>query len=487
MIKCLNSLKFHWHSFCEADIEKKMSIIGFLSLCFFFFDCSLTGGGHYLAVGPLTPRFAAAFVALACSIPVILKSIRKYVNNPIVLMVVAFAVYLIICAVRGYLAKNRMNVLISDIKGFAWLFMVPVVMAILNSKERFRCILNCVIAGSVLQACFVLTVNAVCTVVPEGIKIFYQPVNDALIGTVSSVSKNVFRIFMKSSPYMVFSCGVLVYRQVFCKKIKLKYILMVAIYLNALLLSFTRSVYGCVFVVLVCVLLAVVILRRNAIFRCLKFLLIAGAVTLCLVVIQEFLLGGNYINFAISRTFGTEVAKSPIVEFRGEILDKYEENSDSDAHRNHAVSSDSEIWGQEHYIDLTEKSDNIRAQTKKELIAIICQNPVFGSGLGASAPSRESGLDEYFYLDVLARMGIVGLILYVLPFVYILILCARKRNGITAFTDGTCALCGMMGFWAVTWFNPWMNAVLGIACYALCTAIPQHLTETECTEKENTV
>ena len=99
--------------------------------------------------------------------------------------------------------------------------------------------------------------------------------------------------------------------------------------------------------------------------------------------------------------------------------------------------------------------------------------------MGASAPSRESGLDEYFYLDVLARMGIVGLVLYVLPFAYIVIVGLKKRKELTVFDDGCSAVCGMVGFWAITWFNPWMNAVLGIACYALCMTIPQNLTDTE--------
>ena len=36
-------------------------------------------------------------------------------------------------------------------------------------------------------------------------------------------------------------------------------------------------------------------------------------------------------------------------------------------------------------------------------------------------------------------------------------------------------LCGAMGFWAVTWFNPWMNAVLGIAIYALSCSVVEVL------------
>ena len=475
MRKIQQYVQSRWEEFCKATLENKLSMIAFLSLCFFFFDCSFTGGGHYLAVGPLTPRVAAALIALLCSVPVLLKNIRKYIKNPIVLMVIVFAVYLGICAVRGYLAKNRMNVLLSDIKGFAWLFMVPVTMAILNSRARFTRVVNCVIVGSVLQACFVFVVNIVCTFVPDGIKIFYQPMIDTMIGTVSSVSGNIFRIFMKSSPYMILSCGVLLYRQVTRKKVNGWQLTMIAMILNALLLSFTRSVYGCIIVVFACVFMVVVILHRDAILRCIQMLLLILAITLSLVTVQELVLGGNYFHFALSRTFGTHVEESPIVELRGDILDllnggNFSAQSDDD---------NSDLTDQEAYIDITEKSDNLRAQTKAELKAIIARNPIFGSGLGASVPSRESGLDEYFYLDVLARMGIVGLILYVFPFAYVVIVGLKKRKELMVFHDGCGVVCGMVGFWAITWFNPWMNAVLGIACYALCTAIPQNLTDTE--------
>jgi hypothetical protein len=41
------------------------------------------------------------------------------------------------------------------------------------------------------------------------------------------------------------------------------------------------------------------------------------------------------------------------------------------------------------------------------------------------------------------------------------------------------ALCGMAGFWAITWFNPWMNAVLGIGMYALTCTVPAVLKKTQ--------
>ena len=98
-------------------------------------------------------------------------------------------------------------------------------------------------------------------------------------------------------------------------------------------------------------------------------------------------------------------------------------------------------------------------------------------GLGAAAASRDSGVDEYFYLDMLARTGIVGLLLYILPFGYVVVWCLRRRSLLRECPEGAAVVCGLCTFWIVTWFNPWMNAVLGIAWYAVTLSVPQALEE----------
>ena len=69
-------------------------------------------------------------------------------------------------------------------------------------------------------------------------------------------------------------------------------------------------------------------------------------------------------------------------------------------------------------------------------------------------------------------MGIVGLLLYMAPFFYICIVVFKRRSFLKNNIYCCAALCCLIGFWMVTWFNPWMNAVLGIAMYALnCSVV----------------
>ncbi len=476
MANCRQRLDGAIEKFLNATFFLKCDMISFVALCVFFFDCSLTGGGHYLSIGPLTPRMIFGFVALFAALPGIFKRFKTHILNPINLFVIIFAVYLAFCAVRGYLAGNRMDVLMSDIKGFMWLFLVPVFIATVNTAQRFKRITDVLLAGAFLQGCLVLIINTICIVVPDGIKLFYDPLMDTLMGSVSNISGIIYRVFMKSSPYMATAVSVAVYRQVKEKKLKPLYVAVIVVCLNALLFSFTRSIYGQVLVVLAGVVVSCLVFMRRHFKRCVAILLVTLLMTTGCVMVQEFAFGGNYINFAVSRTFNTTPVNSPVVNARNAVI-KFLNSLGSDTQPGDSDTDD--LDEQANYIEITEESDNLRVQTKRELKELIVKNPVIGNGLGASAPCRPNGLDEYFYLDMLARTGIIGLLLYILPFGYIALKCLKYRKEMENKTDVCGVLCGMVGFWAVTWYNPWMNAVLGIASYALCAAIPNLLNKND--------
>lgn len=535
----MNSLKHAmaaaWSDFRTGSAADKCDKLAFLCLCAFLFDCSFAGGGHYLSIGPLTPRMLFALLALVFSVPKLLKGFRRYITNPILLLFAAFLIYLVICAVRGYLAGNRMNVLTSDLKGFAWLFLVPVFVASVDTRARFDKLLSCIMGGAVMLSCIVLAVNCVCSFVTEGVLYFVEPFYRIQIGTVSNISYNIFRIFMNSCPYMIIACGIAVFRQVREKKIKVRYAAVIALCLCAVLLSFTRSVYGCAFVVAGCAVVAVICIYYKQLKKMAAFLAVTLAATAALVFVLEFTFDASYLNFALSRTFGIAPADSVAVQLRekwdglttapaqqatdaaqapaapteapaastealaapteaaltDELLNAYLNDGDRfDEYMFQQFPGENqltvdefrekELERQQLYMQLTSLSDSLRQQTQSELMALIKSSPVFGNGLGAHAPSRvtgsnpaSDGLDELFYLDVLARMGIVGLILYLLPFGYLAVYCVVHLKKLKTFPGGIAMLCGMLGFWAVTWFNPWMNAALGIAGYGLCCALPK--------------
>lgn len=187
---------------------------------------------------------------------------------------------------------------------------------------------------------------------------------------------------------------------------------------------------------------------------------------------QEAVFQGPYLNFAVSRCVGQEVTISRASELRTALLSRFGlalTLPDDDAP---PPDSDLEQALREEYLRATAASDLRRKTTERELLAMIRQNPLLGNGLGAAVPSRESGLDELFYLDTVCRMGVLGLLLYLAPLLALLRDTRKHLRHSSAASAQLTVFCGLAALLIATGFNPWMNAVLGIAWYSLAAALP---------------
>ena len=452
--------------FRRGTFNQRCSQLSFGVLCLFLLECSITGGGRYWEVGPVSVRILLGGLAAVLALPELFRHLGAYLKKPSIWLTLIFVVWLAFCAWLGIRSNNRMDVLITDVKGFMWLFLIPVFVAVVRSRDRLRTLLSWVLAGAVIQAALILAVNAA-VVLSDNPEPLCRWLTAHSIGLVDIVSNKLVRVFFKSSPYMIVGCVVVLFRQARAPKLRWRYVLAVALLFNALLLSYTRSLYGALGLTAVLSITAVLILCPAGRKRVLAFLLAAVVCFGVLVTVQEFVLEGSYLSFAVSRTIGQEVPTSWASQLRGRIRGDISDDKPNDA----------EMDRQRSYIEVTEKSDQFRQETQDGLKDCIRRSPIIGCGLGAAAASRDSGVDEYFYLDMLARTGIVGLVLYMLPFGYVVLWCLRRRSLLRECPEGAAVVCGLCTFWVVTWFNPWMNAVLGIAWYAVTLSVPQALEE----------
>ena len=452
--------------FRRGTFTQRCSQLSFGVLCLFLLECSITGGGRYWEVGPVSVRILLGGLAAVLALPELFRHLGAYLKKPSIWLTLIFVAWLAFCAWLGIRSNNRMDVLITDVKGFMWLFLIPVFVAVVRSRDRLRTLLSWVLAGALIQAALILAVNAA-VVLSDNPEPLCRWLTAHSIGLVDIVSNKLVRVFFKSSPYMIVGCVVMLFRQARAPKLRWRYVLAVSLLLCALLLSFTRSLYGALGLTAVLSITAVLILCPAGRKRVLAFLLAAVVCFGVLVTVQEFVLEGSYLSFAVSRTIGQEVPASWASQLRGRIRGDISDDKPNDA----------EMDRQRSYIEVTEKSDQFRQETQDGLKDCIRRSPIIGCGLGAAAASRDSGVDEYFYLDMLARTGIVGLLLYMLPFGYVVLWCLRRRSLLRECPEGAAVVCGLCTFWVVTWFNPWMNAVLGIAWYAVTLSVPQALEE----------
>lgn len=452
--------------FRRGTFTQRCSQLSFGVLCLFLLECSITGGGRYWEVGPVSVRILLGGLAAVLALPELFRHLGAYLKKPSIWLTLIFVAWLAFCAWLGIRSNNRMDVLITDVKGFMWLFLIPVFVAVVRSRDRLRTLLSWVLAGALIQAALILAVNAA-VVLSDNPEPLCRWLTARSVGLVDIVSNKLVRVFFKSSPYMIVGCVVVLFRQARAPKLRWRYVLAVALLFNALLLSYTRSLYGALGLTALISIVAVLILCPAGRKRVLAFLLAAVVCFGVLVTVQEFVLEGSYLSFAVSRTIGQEVPTSWASQLRGRIRGDISDDKPNDA----------EMDRQRSYIEVTEKSDQFRQETQDGLKDCIRRSPIIGCGLGAAAASRDSGVDEYFYLDMLARTGIVGLVLYMLPFGYVVLWCLRRRSLLRECPEGAAVVCGLCTFWVVTWFNPWMNAVLGIAWYAVTLSVPQALEE----------
>jgi len=463
-------------AFRALSFPAQCAALSRLLLVIFFFGCACTGGGRYLSLGPLTPRLLLGLFAALLALPAFLQSFRTHRKNPAILLLLLFWLWMAVCAARGLAAGNRADVLRSDLKGFLWFFLLPVCITVVQTKAQLHRLLSGVMAGAALQAACSLVCNVACALSPGLVLPLGARVLALQLGTVSHISGTLFRIFSYSGPYLILACVITVFRQAGAPRLRFSYMALTALYLNALLLTFTRSLYGAAAITAAVTLLLAALLYRENLRRLLAYLLLTVALTAALVLTQEALFQGSYLNFAASRCLGREVTISRASELRTVLADRFGILFDmpgEDSLRTEAdLQREREL--QEEYLRITAASDERRNVTRRELQALIAQNPVFGNGLGASVPSRESGLDELFYLDMVCRMGILGLALYLAPLAWLLFDTLRTlRRRPVATTAAQCAvLCGLAALMIASGFNPWMNAVLGIAWYSLAAALP---------------
>ncbi len=421
--------------------------------------CALTGGGHYLAAGPITPRLILGGLILLVSVPVFWADRKEQLKNPLNWLTLLLVVWLAVCAFRGFSASNNRDVLLSDIKGFAWLFLVPCAPVLIRDRKAVQRCVNALIIGALAQAvlCIGFSLYLHATVdlwkvtfseeqVITNVEYLNNWLHEVQWGAVDYGLWNAFRVFGNSSVYLAAASCLVLYRLLTGRKFSVLYAVCYFLLIWAMMMTVARALFGAWALGTVLTLAAVLIFRPD----CRKGFwpktlgLFAG----CFVTLEilELIFVQGWLEFAVARSFHYDMYPFSVLRL---------------------------IKGggwSEDISRVSEASDGLRALTKKGLGDLIRRNPLFGNGLGATSPLRDEA-DEYFYLDLLARTGITGLILYLLPIAYAARqLLRNKAEALKKYPLLAVLWAMLILFLTVTYFNPWMNAVLGIAFLAFVLA-----------------
>lgn len=475
----------------ESAFEEKCSKYAFYALILYFADIILLGTGALTKIGPLSTRMLFFGAAGLLSLPVIFKNIKKLIKTPVVIFTVAFFAWMVIGAVIGFSKGNRTDIIMSDFMGYLNLILLPTMLVVLNTKDRIYTLLK-----AIAYCCAVVSVGAIAlsftNLLPfrDSMRIWLTEKGLCALSGMTSVAVRVF--FHTGSRYM-FAGFLIAFFFLLTenkgRKNSLCWCGLMALYIVGIFLSYTRAIYAACFIVAVVAFIFVVVCKRELTKKVLKaFGLAAACAVVFILVLGGVQKGQNLIKISFYRILLSTDLPASMVGDDGGLID----TGDGEMEK---ISEDVQLGSE------------IRQAKKILLGESIAKNPVFGGGLGtaikyhpeildrivfenqeedasgdasgsavssgnaaAIEKSVSSGYVEYFYHDIINKLGIFGLALYLAPYVWMAV--ATLRAGKSKYLLlSTCVFGSITFFFIIAYFNPCMNTTVGISCYLLAMTV----------------
>ena len=466
--------------------EKKENIfekIAFILLNVIVADLCIFGAGRLIEFGPLTFRMVLLVLLFVACIPLFFRNIKELLKSRYLQMVLIFGVLIVISTVIGFLNNNRTGLIITDIKGFIYFAFLPCVLVLLNSKKKIETVAKVSMYAATAQAIFHIILIGLYIVDVPWLNSFAEFSYDRRFFYISyRISAVNVRVSFLSLICLLLGVAFSVYFTIKTTKkaFKIIYPVITAICGFSLLMSYTRSVYlavaATVFALFVVLLISITKEQKKALLRHLAITFAAFAVIIAGFNITT---GENYFTYGLSRAFvGIDIFE--------DIMNSLNKSDDADDGASTDVEDgedDSDEFDEEDedaFYQNTVYSDNIRQLTVADLIKNIKKSPIIGLGLGAEIPSRPDGLNEYFFLDLFSKMGIIGLISYLSPVIFMVIqliqFLKRKNKAFLMISIWFCVLLGMMIY---SYFTPCMNSSVGILPYCCIMAVFEFYKKTQ--------
>lgn len=446
----------------------KIEKIAFILLNILVVDLCVFGAGRLIEVGPLTFRMILLIVLFVFCVPLFLKNFKNLLKNNYVRIILIFAGLVVFSTFIGIANNNRTNLIITDIKGFMYFAFLPCVVVLINSHDKVIKLAKTAMYSASIQA--IIHMIFVCFYIANvpWLNSFAEfSYERSFFYIAYKISFTNVRIIFLSLICLLFGLAFSIYFSVkSTKKVtKIIYPMITAVCGFSLMTTYTRSAYlaAAVTVISLLIILFVCISKKER-FALLKHL----ATTLVIVGIItagfNIRTGDNYISYGLSRAFvGIDIFDNL---FNKDGSGAVNSGDDTDG----KIPNDIEEYDSFHQSTL--HSDNLRSQTVNDLIANIEKSPIIGLGLGAEIKSRPEGLNEYFFLDLFSKMGIIGFMCYLAPVVLMVIqLIKLLKKKSKTFLILSIWLCVLLGLITYSYFTPCMNSSVGILPYCCVMAV----------------
>ena len=455
--------------FKKDDFAEKCSKYAFYALVLYFIDIILLGTGAITKIGFFSTRTFFFGMAGLLSLPAIFRDYKKLLKKPSVLFVIAFFVWMLIGMVRGIATGNEMPIIKSDVLGYTNLLLLPTMLVVLNSEERIISLMRA-IAYSCSGVAVIAMVFSYYTFFPHRDD-FRHFLTDQGLCALSGMTSVAVRVFLHTGTrYMFigflfaffFLLGAVEKKE---NKTAIHWCGIMALDIVAIFLSYTRAIYAAVALVSIAAFIYIAINKKELVKKMLLGFAASAACAAILLTVIGLSQGQPLLKISFYRILlSTDL---PITSTSGGGGGWF---SSEDAEQFATIVEDVTTSGEIRSIKLNLLSESI------------ARDPIFGNGLGVRIdPTKytsdpkllkafESGYVEYFYHDVINKLGLVGLALYAAPFVLVGTETLRRRKSDDLLLS-TATFAGIAYFFCIAYFNPCMNTTVGISYYLTSIAI----------------
>jgi hypothetical protein len=431
----------------KTDSLGMFSLVSYIAIILYFLDIILLGSGQLTKLGVFSTRTLFFAVAFLAAVPLMLHRFRELVRNPFLIAVAAYFLWLAFALAMGLKNGNSRTIIKTDALGYLNFAILPAMLCVLDRRERVEQLMKIIAFASIAVAAATVAVSF----------FMFYPDPTALYRTLSSIGLCAITKMTKYSVRVFFHTGGryclvgFVFAFYFAlraradKRLRLLWTAGMALLGVAIFLSYSRAQYlGSLLAVLGFIWL-VTRLERNVSREVWHRLLCSMAAVVVILTGLSVLQHADMFKTAYYRV----VISMPIP------------NNDLDDVKKAA--------GDYMNVDQEIDSINVRSIKISMLNESIAKSPVIGNGLGA-AINYDDGYVEYSYYDILNKMGVIGLCIFLSPFALMIVFLRRrrKRGAAPSSADRICyaVFAAIFYFLFIAYFNPSMNTTVGISCYA---------------------
>lgn len=445
----------------SKTIKIVMEMITYISLVLYMFDVVLLGTGELTKSFGIQSRMIFFGISVLAAVVLILLDLKKYLNNKYLISVLVFMVVIFIAAIRGFVGKQNTTILLSDFKGFLNFLIVFPMMAVLYKKNRVISFLKMLsLSFGVVSVLGIIL--AFYLQMPLEIRHWAYDFFDGYnICMITELTGKVTRIFFNSGSRLFFAGFALsIVFSLIENKRKIIWIFIASLDIFGVFISYTRSGY-LAFVIGIFAFVVLILLFYRDFFKTLAIrACFVGGIVVVLIGMVSVAEKVNLVDVAINRCLfaGAEI------EDTNTNVEKPSDNKNDKNNKN----DKSELTNKKAEI----QNLAIREQRKTLALENIKKHPLFGGGLGVSNDIND-GFIEYFYLDILSKIGFIGFIIFIIPFLFSVfdtiilrdVFCKEQRLLALA------AQLGCLFVFVISYFNPCLNSSVGLFMYSLALVL----------------